>query len=179
MPLQATSAPALPPITDSQEQGLRDAFKVLYTHFASHGTTQLPAFDSLGVDGYTLLAQRALEAQKLAIKTRKEAAQRAVREGVKNALAPHIESARQEKGVYDAMVADTSPAMRPYIKTFVDYILVPMTEVSEVFPQGAKPEHIIVVLKDLGYTVTKGAESYNIKVQLPFMAKPANAAPTK
>lgn len=172
MPATQTK-PALPPLTDTQEAGLRDAFKVLYTHFATYGTTVLPTFDSLSPDGYEILAQRAIVAHKTMLKNRREEALRQVREAVKGVIAPYIETARREKEAFDTLLASTPEAMRSYIKPFADHTVVPFTEVSAVFPQGSKSEQIVVALKDLGYIVAKGTEGYYVKVQLPFMAKAA------
>lgn len=170
----STAKPApLPLLSDTQESLIKDAFRTLLAAVGSYGSTVLPSdINECSVDQWELLAGRALKATRTLRKARRDAALAEVSAGIKAAIAPHIAAHAKKREAYTALLANTPEEMKGFIAPFPQAVSVPMSDIAPAFPEGTKPETMVVVCKDLDYTVGKGADGKHfVKVPTPFTSK--------
>lgn len=163
----AKNAP-LPIISENVADDLTDAFKVIFDRMASHGAPLGITFDAAGRPEYERVAVRALDALKARQGYLKEQAVAQFRNGVRDAISPHIDAARAEKAEYDTLKATMSEKLAKMLAPFPTYIMVPMSDVSEVFGEGVEVSAQVKKLVDMGYKVSKGQNNaYSLRIELP------------
>lgn len=143
------------------------AYKTLHGVFATYSST-LPAFEKMGEAEYDNLHKGALKALVVAKKARKEANRAAFRTKVNAILDTHTASVRAAKSEYDGL-SDTMKAIMPKFPTVVN---VPVSALSDIYPEGASEEQVRLLLKDMDYTLVKGgAKNDKVCIQVPLAPK--------
>lgn len=159
----AKNAP-LPIIGEDVEKKLLDAYHTIYALMASYGTPLTVPVESTGKAEWERVAVRgmnALSARQAHIREQEVAA---FRQGVRDAISPHIDTARAEKEEYDSL----SPTLRAKLGAFPTFITVPLSDVSDAFGEGATDQDMVKKLVAMSYKVSKGANgAYSLRVDLP------------
>jgi hypothetical protein len=163
-PSNVTKNAPKPIITDSVAQEITDAFQVLFNALNTYGEQVAPTFADADIAGWERVGARALNAYKARLTHLREQEVAEFRQGVRDAIVPHIDRARQDKAEYDAL----SPTLRARLGAFQTYILVPLSDVSDVFPQGTSVSEMVKKLTTMNYKVSKSANgAYSIRQELP------------
>lgn len=161
----AKNAP-LPIVSEEVAAEITSAFHNLYRLLAGYSSTAplTMSVESTGRDEWERVAARGLSALKARQVYIQEQAVAQFRQGVRDAIAPHIDTAREDKAEYDSL----SPTLKARVGAFQTHILVPLSDVSEVFPQGTQIPAQVKMLTDMGYKVSKStAGAYSLRVELP------------
>jgi hypothetical protein len=161
----STSKPASKPIiTDNVDSQITSAFQVLFNAVNTYGETVAPTFEQVGVKGWERLAARSLIAVAARQAHLKEQEVAAFRQGVRDAIEPHLDRARADKAEYDAL----SPTLKSRLGAFQTYILVPVSDMSEVFGSSVELPAQVKKLQDMGYKLSKsGNGTFHVRVDLP------------
>ncbi len=163
------SKPApLPIISDSDAEKITQAYSILHSVLATYGVEQLPTFDACGVQEYERLGNRATKALSRRQAHLKEQAIAHLRQGAKAVTEPYIAAKRAEKEQFDAAFASVPEALRTHIKPLDPTVVIPVSDFSDIFPQGTEVVKQVVALKDMGYTVAKGKDGFYVRLQVPF-----------
>lgn len=168
----AKNAP-LPIVSEEVADQIVDAYHNLYRLLSTYGSVLTTPVSETGRDEWERVAARGLNALKARAAHIREQAVAEFRQGVRDAISPHIDQARQDKSEYDSM----SPTLRARIGAFQTYILVPLTDVSAVFPEGTQVPAQVKMLTDMNYKVSKSANgAYSLRVELPTSITGASAS---
>lgn len=105
----------------------------------------------------------ALNAHSRFRKAQKEAKVRAFRQGCENVIAVARDAQKKAKEEYDAL----TPTLKALMPKFPTSVSIPVSDFSDIFPQGTTPEQIRKLLKDMSYNVFKGTDGdFSVRVAL-------------
>lgn len=162
-PNTAKNAPK-PIISDEVEAELTRAYVTILRLMNTYGETIAPTLEKAGRQEWERGASRGLNALTALQAHRKEQEVAAFRQGVKDAISPHLDTARADKEQYDALPA----SLRARVGAFQTFILVPVSDMSGVFGEGVPEAEQVLKLQKMGYKVSKSAQgSYSVRVDLP------------
>ena len=160
-----------PIISAEVAEEITAAFHVIYRAMATYGSplpTTSEAVAATGAKDWERGAARgfaALAARQAWVKEQEVAA---FRQGVRDAIQPHIDAAREEKEGYDAAKAGMSEKVAKLLAPFPTFVLVPLSDVSDVFGAGVEIPSQVKKLTDMGYKVSKGANgAFSLRIDLP------------
>lgn len=146
---------------------LTDAYHTIYRLMASYGEVINTPVEQTGSKVWEATCARgfaALQARKAYLKEQEVAA---FRQGVRDALEPHLDAARAEKEEYDAAKAAGGIVAR-MLPAFPTYRDVSIDDVSHVFPEGTAVEVQVKKLSDMGYKLVKSSKgAYSLRIDLP------------
>lgn len=158
----AKNAPK-PLISEDVETQLMGAYKTILRLMNGYGETIAPTVEQAGRPEYERAAARGLIALNALQAHRKEQEVAAFRQGVKDAIAPHLDRAREEKAEFDSL----SPSLRAKLGAFPTFVLVPLADVAAVF-EGASEPDMVKRLNQMSYKVNKSPNgAYSLKIDLP------------
>lgn len=163
----AKSAP-LPIISENAALNIQDALDRLYSIVSTYGSP-LPSFADMMSDkeGRERILARAGRAYTARVEYLKQEEVRAFRQGVTDAVQPHIEVQSAAREQFLALAKE----VRHYMPAFPTTVRVPVSEVSHIFPSGTSVESQVKYLHTMGYKVSKGADkTYSLAVELPVRA---------
>jgi len=153
-----------PIISEEVADQLIGAYQTIYRLMATYGDALTTPVSETKRQDWERVAVRGLNALTALDAHRKEQEVAAFRQGVKDAIEPHLDRARADKEEYDAL----SPTLKARLGAFQTYILVPVSDVSEVFGEGVEVPVQVKKLTDMGYKVSKGANgTFSLRVDLP------------
>lgn len=173
-PTNASNVVKLPIISDMSEERILDALRTLHSEIGTYGAA-LPSFDDMvadvgqGTDRALDLARitnRAHKALGALTSHRKEEEVRAFRQGVKEALASAIELQGKARDAFLALPKE----VRQFMPSFPTSVVVPVSDMSDVFPTGTPIEAQVKILHTMGYKVSKKDKTYSIVTELPTAA---------
>ena len=168
----AKNAPK-PLISEEVEAQLLRAYRTILGVMNTYGETISPTVEQAGRPEYERAAARGLIALNALQAHRKEQEVAAFRQGVKDAIAPHLDTARADKEQYDALPA----TLKARVGAFATFILVPVSDMSGAFGEGVDVQEQVKKLTQMGYKVSKSASgSYSVRVDLPKSILEGNAA---
>jgi hypothetical protein len=157
-----------PIISEEVAEKLTSAYHTIFSLMSAYGELINTPVDKTGKEEWERTAARgflALNARRAFLKEQEVAA---FRQGVRDAIEPHIDAARAEKEEYDAAKASMSEKVAKLMAPFPTHINVPMSEVSGAFGEGVDLQSQVKKLVDMGYKVTKGANgTYSLRIDLP------------
>jgi len=159
----AKNAPK-PLISEEVEGQLLGAYKTILRLMNGYGEPIAATLEQVGCREYERSAARGLNALTALQAHRKEQEVAAFRQGVKDAISPHLDTARADKEQYDALPA----TLKARVGAFATFILVPLSDMSGVFGEGADVQEQVKKLTQMGYKVSKSANgAYSVRVDLP------------
>jgi hypothetical protein len=167
-PTNTSKNAPLPIISEEDAETLTSAYHTIYALMASYGSAITVPVGKTGKAEWERAAARgfgALNARQAFLREQEVAA---FRQGVRDAISPHIDAAREEKAEYDAAKAGMSEKVAKLMAAFPTYINVPLAAVSDAFGEGVDVQGQVKKLVDMGYKVAKGANNtYSLRVDLP------------
>src|SRR5579863_10469385 len=114
-------------ITSSQKNAQKpiiSAYQTIYRLMADYGDALTTPVSETKRQDWERVAVRGLNALTALDAHRKEQEVAAFRQGVKDAISPHLDRAREDKEEYDAL----SPTLKARLGAFQTYILVPVSD---------------------------------------------------
>lgn len=161
MAIQVTaSKPTLPVISDDVAHEIQAAWNTLYTLMSSYGMPIEKPADQKAWERVFLRSINAVNAYNLDVKEREV---RQFRAGVREAIAPHLETAASDKLAYDALPA----TLKARMGEFKSSITVPLSDIASVFEPGTTETDMVKHLKTMGYNIVKVGTGYGILYNLP------------
>ena len=157
----AKNAPK-PLISEDVEEKVMGAYKVLFSLLGTYGE----AIDGskLNRAAYERISARGVNALLALQAHREEQEVAAFRQGVKDAISPHLDAARADKEQYDALPA----TLKARVGAFQTFILVPVSDMSGIFGEGVPEAEQVLKLQKMGYKVSKSAQNtYSLRIDLP------------
>jgi hypothetical protein len=170
----AANVVKLPIISDVSEERILDALRTLHSVIGTYGAA-LPDFDDMLADvgqgtdqalNLGRITNRAHKALTALQQHRKEEEVRAFRQGVKEALQSAIEVQGAARDAFLALPKE----VRQFMPSFPTTVVVPVSDMSDVFPTGTPIEAQVKLLHTMGYKVSKKDKAYHIVTELPTSA---------
>lgn len=118
--------------------------------------------DASDADKWEKACVALLNAHKRFRKAKREEQVRAFRQGCEDLLAVARGQQKKAKEEYDAL----SPNLKALMPKFPTSVSIPVSDFSDIFPEGTTKERIQVLLKDMSYKLVKTANGVCVSVPL-------------